>query len=115
MGAWPALNAYVLGLLGRFHTPSQANVEQLIRNSLGLPDIHLFWRWQNQTPVQVVQRLTQSLEYRHEIAHGVNPRPTVHHQYATELPDFILRIAECTDSAVRNHLVNVDLIPAPWP
>jgi hypothetical protein len=43
LGAWPALNAYVTGLLGNFHTPNQVNVERLIRNCLGLADVHLLW------------------------------------------------------------------------
>lgn len=114
-GAWPALNAYVLGLLGRFHTPNPANVEQLIRNSLGLPDVHLAWVWQNCPSPQAVQRLDEALAYRHEIAHGVNPRPTIHNFYSSQLPNFIRRLARCTDEAVRDHLANVHGVPAPWP
>ena len=37
---WPALNAYVRALLNNFNTPNQANVERLIRNCLGLADVH---------------------------------------------------------------------------
>src|SRR3954454_16126166 len=33
---WTALNAYVLGLLGRFNTPSSANVPNLINNCISL-------------------------------------------------------------------------------
>jgi hypothetical protein len=43
LGAWLALNAYVLGLLGRFHTPNASNVANLIHNSLGLPDVRVSW------------------------------------------------------------------------
>ena len=39
LGAWPALNAYVMGLLGNFNTPNPVNVERLIRNGLGLADV----------------------------------------------------------------------------
>jgi hypothetical protein len=35
-GAWPALNAYAMGLLGNFNTPNPVNVERLIRNCLGV-------------------------------------------------------------------------------
>jgi hypothetical protein len=112
---WPALNAYVLGLLGRFNTPNQVNVEQLLRNCLALPDIHNSWTWQNCTSTQAVQRLTEAMTFRHEIAHGVNPRPTIHNQYSRQLPSFFLRLAQCTDDAVRNHLVNVHGVVTPWP
>ena len=40
---WPALNAYVAGRLGNFNTPNQHNVEQLVRNCLGLSSVHLSW------------------------------------------------------------------------
>jgi hypothetical protein len=113
--AWPALNAYVMGLLGRFNTPNPINVEQLIRNSLGLVDVHLSWTWKNCTPAQAVQRLTDAMNYRHQIAHGVNPRPIIHHNYSSQLPNFFRRLARCTDEAVRNHLANVHGLAAPWP
>jgi hypothetical protein len=115
LGAWPALHAYVTGLLGNFNTPNPANVERLIRNCLGLADVHLSWAWQNCTSAQAVQRLTDVMTYRHQIAHGVNPRPTIHNYYSSQLPDFFRRLARCTDNAVRTHLVNVHGVAAPWP
>ncbi|MCI0379918.1 MAG: hypothetical protein L0215_20235 [Gemmataceae bacterium] len=115
LGAWPALNAYVMGLLGNFNTPNPSNVERLIRNCLGLADIHLSWTWQNCTSAQAIQRLTDALTYRHEIAHGVNPRPIIHNLYSSQLPEFFRRLARCTDTAVRNHLVNIHGVAVPWP
>jgi hypothetical protein len=115
LGAWPALNAYLLGLLGRFNTPNAANVATLIQNCIGLPDVHLPWTWANCSSPQAVQRLTDAMKYRHQIAHGVNPRPVIHNQYSSSQPGFIRRLAGCTDTAVRNHLVNVHGIAHPWP
>jgi hypothetical protein len=115
MDPWPALNAYVLGLLGRFHTPNAANVANLIHNCIGLSDIRISWGWQNCTPPQAEQRLDQALSYRHQIAHGVNPRPNILNFYSSQLPDFIRRLARCTDDAVRDYLVNTHGVPRPWP
>ncbi len=115
LAAWPALNTSVLGLLGRFNTPNQANVEQLVQNCLGLPDIHLSWTWPNCTPAQAMQRLGVAMTYRHQIAHGVNPRPTIQNDYSRRLPEFFRRLALCTDNSVRAHLVNVLGVVAPWP
>jgi hypothetical protein len=112
---WPALNAYVLGLLGRFNTPNAANVANLINNSLGLADIRPSWSWQNCTPLQAEQRLDQAMTYRHEIAHGVNPRPNILNSYSNQLPGFVRRLARCTDEAVRLHLVNIHDVVTPWP
>lgn len=114
-GTWPALNAYVTGQLPRFHTPNQRNVTQLIHHCLGLVDVHLSWAWQNCTSAQAVQRLEQAMDLRHRIAHGVNPRPAVFNHYSSGLPDFFRRLASCTDGAVRDHLVNVHQVAAPWP
>jgi hypothetical protein len=76
LGSWPALHAHVTSLLNAFHTPNPGNVERLIRNCLGLADVHFSWTWQNCTSAQAAQRLTVAMTYRHEIAHGVNPRPS---------------------------------------
>ena len=115
LGAWPALNAYVMGLLGNFNNPSAVNVERLVRNCLGLTDVHLAWTWPNNTSAQAVQRLTDAMNYRHQIAHGVNPRPAVYNSYSNPLPKFFRRLAGCTDAAVRRHLVHVHGVAAPWP
>jgi hypothetical protein len=115
LGAWQVVSAYVTELLRSFNTPSRENVVRLIRNCLGLADVHLAWTWQNQTSAQAVQRLTDAMTYRHEIAHGVNPRPTIHNNYSSNLPDFFRRLARCTDNAVRQHLINTHGVAVPWP
>jgi hypothetical protein len=106
LGAWPALNTYVMGQLGNFNTPNPTNVERLIRNCIGLVDVNLSWTWQNCTSAQAVQRLTDAMTYRHQIAHGVNPRPIIHNNYSSQLPAFFRRLSRCTDAAVRNHLIS---------
>jgi hypothetical protein len=115
LGNWPALNASLRGQLGRFHTPSAENVRTLISDALGLPDILADWGWQNCTSAQAMQRLAGAMTLRHQIAHGVNPRPVVAKAYARELPEFFLRLGRCTDRGVRDHLLNVLGIANPWP
>jgi hypothetical protein len=115
LGVWPALNAYVTSQLGNFNTPNPVNVERLIRNCLGLADIQLHWTWQNCTSPQAIQRLMEAMTFRHQIAHGVNPRPTIHNHYSSRLPDFFRRLARSTDNAVRLHLVAVHGVAVPWP
>ena len=62
-----------------------------------------------------MQKLTDAMTYRHKIAHGVNPRPIVQNHYSSRLPEFFRRLARCTDAAVRNHLISVHGVEAPWP
>jgi hypothetical protein len=104
---WPALNASVRGQLGRFNAPNTENVRMLLSDAFGLQDIQNSWAWQNCTSAQAVQRLTVAMTLRHQIAHGVNPRPVVGTFYASQLPIFCRRLGLCTDRAVRAHLVNV--------
>lgn len=114
-GVWQALNAFVENLLARFNTPNRENVRALLQQSLGLPDIHLAWAWRNCPSPQTVDRLAEVMRLRHEIAHGVNPRPSIHHDYSSRLRDFFRRLARCTDAAVRNHLIHAHGIAHPWP
>jgi len=115
MGAWPSLKAYVFGLLTRFHSPNSANVKNLIDQVLSLPNIHHFWTWPRCSSAQAVVRLEAVMKFRHEIAHGINPRPTVHNSYASLLPGLILKLADCTDKAVRHHLIHTYHLSDPWP
>jgi hypothetical protein len=90
-------------------------VRVLLSDALGLPDVQLSGAWQGCGSVRAVQRLAAAMGLRHQIAHGVNPRPHVDSDYAARLPTFFRRLGECTDAAVRNHLVTTLGIADPWP
>ena len=115
LGLWPALNATVRGQLGRFNTLNTDNIRLLISDALGLQDVQTAWAWQNCTSDQAMQRLADAMSLRHQIAHGVNPRPVVATLYANQLPAFFRRLGHCTDRAVRDHFVNILGIANPWP
>jgi hypothetical protein len=55
----------------------------LISDVIGLQNIQHHWAWQNNTSAQAVSRLGVAMDLRHQIAHGVNPRPVVSHFYAS--------------------------------
>lgn len=114
LGHWPALSAFMLGELGRFHTPNAQNVANLINRCLGLADVRTSWGWRNCTSAQAETHLDRALSLRHEIAHGVNPRPIIHNPYSNWLPGFMKRLARCTDDAVRNHLITSHGLTNPW-
>jgi hypothetical protein len=115
VGNWPALSAFILGELGRFHTPNAQKVANLINRCLGLADVRTAWRWRNCTSAQAEDLLDEALAFRHEIAHGVNPRPVIHNHYSNRLPAFMRRLARCTDDAVRRHLTTALGLVNPWP
>ena len=91
LGNWPALSEFILGELGRFNTPSAQNVSNLINRCLGLANVRASWGWRNCTAAQAEALLDQALNLRHEIAHGVNPRPVIHNPYSNWLPGFMRR------------------------
>jgi hypothetical protein len=114
LGLWPALNATVRGQLGRFNTPNTENVRMLISDAIGLQDIQTHWTWRRCTSNQAVQRLAVAMKLRHEIAHGVKPRPFVATDYASRLPGFFRQLGRYTDRAVRAHPTKVLGIASPW-
>lgn len=115
LGIWTALNATVRSAVGRFNTPNTDQVRLLISDAIGLPDVHLSWAWRGCTPGQARARLQEVMDFRHEVAHGVNPRPVIHNRYSSQLPDFFRRLGRCTDASVRAHLVDVLGVAEPWP
>ena len=101
--------------LGNFHTPNAQNVANLMNRCLGLANVRISWGWRNCTSAQAEALLDAALDLRHEIAHGVNPRPIIHNTYSNWLPGFMRRLARCTDDAVRNHLTTALGLANPWP
>ena len=115
LGVWPALNASARGAVGRFNTPNTDQVRTLFSDAIGMQDVQANWSWRGCTPAQARARLHEVMELRHQIAHGVNPRPTIHNRYSSALPDFFRRLGRCTDAAVRRYLVATLGVMAPWP
>ena len=111
---WQSINADARSQIGRFNTPNVDNVRRLIADTLGLQDVTQFWAWQNTTPQQACDRLKEAITHRHHVAHGVNPRPTIHNQYASRLPGFFKKLGLSTDLAVRAYLVNTLHVGSPW-
>jgi hypothetical protein len=114
-GLAQALHELLEDALGRFNTPSSEGVRLLLRRTVGVEDVRRSWYWPGMTIVQAGVALGQALNLRHQIAHGVHPRPAVHHHYSRQLPDFFRRLGRRTDAAVRRRLVNDHGVSAPWP
>lgn len=104
VGSWAATKASALSAVGRLNTPNSQNVRQLVRDSIGLADVTAKWAWKNTTPKRARERLDEMLLDRHRIAHGVNPRPTIHNDPASKLPKLVRSLATCTDAAIAQHL-----------
>jgi len=105
LGVWPALNATARTQIGRFNNPNAQNTKKLFRDCIGLDDITTSWAWQHTAPERAIERLDEAMRYRHEIAHGVTPRPIIHNQqYARRLPGFFRRLGSKTDEGLSAYL-----------
>jgi len=111
---WSSWNASARSTIGRLNKPTPAQVYAFLRDTIGLTGIASQWSWRRCTPQQAEQRLAEALRIRHEIAHGVNPRPIVHNTYARSLPGFFRKIGECTDDAIKTYAQGVLAIPLTW-
>lgn len=114
LGAWPALAATVHSAVGRFNTPNSENVKLFLRNAVGISDVTAAWSWQRCAPPKARDRLNKMLTARHHVAHGVNPRPTIHNGYAKMLPMLVRRLASCTDGALATHLSTTLGVAVGW-
>jgi hypothetical protein len=115
MGSWSSLNAAARSQVGRFNNPTPDNVRSLLADTIGLADITDSWFWPGVNAQRARERLGEALRHRHQIAHGVNPRPTIRNQYASGLPAFFRRVGRCTDRSVRGYLINTLGVANPWP
>jgi hypothetical protein len=115
LGPWTALNAAARSAVGRFNNPNVDNVRLLLSDALGLANITASWSWRNCTVQHAREMLAEALRLPHEIAHGVNPRPVIHNDYASWLPDFFRRLGSRTDAGIRDYLVTTLGIVNPWP
>jgi hypothetical protein len=100
------LKGAALSEIGRFNNPNVENTARLFASCLGLSDVTAAWGWRNCNRQRAREYLNEALKKRHEIAHGINPRPTIHNTYAGWLRSFFRNLGRCTDGSVRNHLVN---------
>ncbi|AGA89075.1 hypothetical protein Thimo_0203 [Thioflavicoccus mobilis 8321] len=115
LGTWPALNASARSQIGRFNNPNVDNTQNLVRDCLGLDNITLAWRWPHNPPEKAKERLKEAIKLRHEIAHGVTPRPIIHNQqYAGRLPDFFRKLGEATDKALTEYLAKEMSVSTGW-
>lgn len=110
---WDVVIAPAAAQIKRFNTPDAGNTKSLIAGCIGLADITVAWRWQNCTSQDACSYLNAALDKRHKIAHGVNPRPTVHRSYAGWLPSFFQNLASRSDEAIADHLVTLG-VARPW-
>jgi hypothetical protein len=114
-GNWPALKTAGLSQIGRFNNPDPDHVKALLADTIGLQDVTARWSWKAVNAERARARLREVLKHRHAIAHGVNPRPTIHNWYAEQLPGFFRQLGRCTDQAVREHVVSSLGAAEPWP
>jgi len=115
VSVWQSINASARSQIGRFNNPNAQKTRELIADAIGLQDITAYWSWSNNLPQRARSRLEEAIKYRHQVAHGVNPRPTVHNKYSDRLPGFFRQLGSRTDHGIRDYLITTLGLPSPWP
>lgn len=110
---WPALAADAVKQAAKLNTPDTRNVNWLFRSTLGIPKLSDGWSWRGSTVAIAEANLDALMKNRHEVAHGVNPRPTIHNKYAAWLPGFIERLGEASDKHLAAEMVRFFGV-TPW-
>jgi hypothetical protein len=113
-GAWGPLNEFVGREIRRFNTPNVENTIKLFDVCLGLRDITLNWKWRNCSRDKARKYLDWTLNERHRIAHGANPRPTIHNYYSANLPSFFRLLAQRSDLSIRDHIATMGYVAPAW-
>lgn len=104
LGVWPSLNATVRSQVGRFNNPNVQHTKDLLRDCIGIEDISRFWSWQATPPQRARDRLEEAILFRHQIAHGMTPRPIIHNGYSARLPGFFRKLGQSTDATITSYL-----------
>lgn len=115
LGVWPAHNASVRSLVGRFNNPNVQKTRELLSQCIGLNDITNYWVWTGSSAQRARERLDEAIMIRHEVAHGVIPRPIIHNQqYASRLPNFFRNLGKKTDAGITSYLASDFGINTGW-
>jgi hypothetical protein len=100
--------------VGPFNTPKPHNVESLLRELVGLPDLPQCWKWNGMTAVKAEAKLKQFVALRGSLAHGEKPAPKVTKRDVTTYVSFLAPLSVRSSNHVREHCYKVTG-KHPWP
>ncbi|EJB0393806.1 hypothetical protein MUJ57_001522 [Vibrio parahaemolyticus] len=91
--------------LKRFNTPNTKNIDQLLKDTLGLTTVTTCWDTEDFSRVQAKERLDDILLSRHQIAHkGLTSRELSYESNFEDM-EFIFQLATLLQKAVDDHTV----------
>ena len=112
---WHSLKTTVAAAASRMNSPTPYNVRTLLCDACGLADVTAAWSWSYSPDAKAnTLALDELVKLRGQIAHGVNPRPTVHNTKAGIHVKFVRKLARATDDAVRDHLRSTMALNISW-
>lgn len=97
------LTKHVENQLKRFNTPNAENIDQLIKDTLGLSKVTNCWKTDDFSKAEAKKRLDQILNSRHQIAHEGKTSKEL--SYASNFDDmnFIFELATLLQNAIDDH------------
>jgi RiboL-PSP-HEPN len=100
--------------VGPFNTPKPHNIEALVRDLIGLPDLPTAWKWPGMIPTDASTRLKQFVELRGALAHGEKPPPKVGKRDVERFLTFLAPLSVRSSNHVRDYCHSVTG-KYPWP
>lgn len=99
----------------RLNTPKTENIDELFRDSLGIPHVSSSWRWAKKMTVKRArEKLDAYVSLRGEIAHRGKAASAVRKAQVQDYFEFIKKLASKTGGTVNTHVRKITGKPL-WP
>jgi hypothetical protein len=93
----------VFKYIGPFNTPKPHNIEALLRELIGMPDLPASWHWGGMSAVGAQTKLKAFVELRGALAHGKKPPPKVRKQDVKSYLSFLGPLSVRSSNQVRHY------------
>jgi RiboL-PSP-HEPN len=88
----------------KLNTPKTANIENLFRDAVGLPNVPSGWYWQKMSAKQAADKLDSYVALRGDIAHRAKAGATIKKSHASKFGEHVKRLVEKTDCYINQQL-----------
>lgn len=88
----------------KLNTPKTVQINQLFRETIGLPDMSSAWRWQGMSKAAAERKLDELVSLRGSIAHRGAAAEKVRKADVTDYYEFVRTLVRKTGGAVNGHV-----------
>jgi RiboL-PSP-HEPN len=97
----------VFKYIGPFNTPKPHNIEALLRELIGMPNLPASWHWGGMSAAAAQEKLKAFVTLRGALAHGEKPPPKVRKQDVNSYLAFLGALSVRSSNQVRHYCHSV--------